>query len=153
MKLLGDFQTNVRRVFNEIDPSWEQYRGIVICGSHNPTNHEELIFEIKRAREAHTPFLGICYGHQLATIEYARNVLGIKDATSEEFGKGTFVVKKRSNIKVGWHEGETWWSNYETTLKWDRPPHFFTTPFHPEYQSYKGNPHPLLVDFLHYAKK
>ena len=34
-------------------------------------------------------------------IEYARNVLGIKDATSEEFGQGTFIVKKLPQLKVG----------------------------------------------------
>ena len=39
--------------------------------------------------------------------------MGIKNATSEEFGQGVFVVKKRPELKVGLHDGESWWSNYE----------------------------------------
>lgn len=53
---------------------------------------------IKEARINNIPFLGICYGMQLAVIEYARNVLGLKSATSSEFAKkGT----KKSDIIVG----------------------------------------------------
>jgi len=44
---------------------------------------------IKYARENKIPFLGICLGMQLSIIEYARNVLGIKDANSTEFDKNT----------------------------------------------------------------
>ena len=40
---------------------------------------------IKYARENKIPFLGICFGMQLCAIEFARNVLNIKDATSTEF--------------------------------------------------------------------
>lgn len=48
---------------------------------------------IKQARLQKIPCLGICYGMQMAVIEYARNVLGIEDATSSEFAKkGTFVI-------------------------------------------------------------
>lgn len=85
----------------------------------------------------------------MAAIEYARNVLGIKDATSEEFGEGTFIVKKRKDLNVGLHDGETYWNNYEVDLDdWEKPDNFFTCQFHPEYQSSKENPHPLLVKFL-----
>ncbi len=44
------------------------------------------IAAINYARENKIPYLGICFGMQVAVIEYARNVLGIKDATSSEFG-------------------------------------------------------------------
>ncbi len=37
------------------------------------------------AREKKIPYLGICLGSQIMAIEFARNVLGIKDASSEEF--------------------------------------------------------------------
>ena len=43
---------------------------------------------IKYARENNLPFLGICLGMQCAVIEYARNVVGIKDANSTEFDEG-----------------------------------------------------------------
>jgi CTP synthase len=43
-----------------------------------------MIEVTKWARERKVPFLGICLGMQVAVIEYARNKLGYKDATSEE---------------------------------------------------------------------
>ena len=43
------------------------------------------IGSIKFARENNIPFLGICFGMQLAVIEMARNILGIQDANSSEF--------------------------------------------------------------------
>ena len=157
MLLLSDFQTSVKRAFSEIDPQWPEYKGLVVCGSHSPENAKKIIQEIEIARVKGIPFLGICWGHQLAAIEYARNVLGIMDATSEEYGKGTFIVRKRPELKVGLHEGVSWWSNYEVDpefeAKWEKPEHFITVAFHPEYQSSKTNPHPILVQFLELCKK
>ena len=128
---------------------------MIVCGTHSP-RIEELDFilnKIQRARENKVPFLGICYGHQLAAIEYARNVLQIKDATSEELGHGTLVVKKRPKLKVGLHEGESYWNNYEVDLpKWEKSKWFFTTQAHPEYQNSIDKPHPFLVKFIEYAK-
>lgn len=159
MELYGDFQTSVIRAFNEIDLNWGRYPGLVICGSHNPLDSyaEPLIEKIKYVREGGVPFLGLCYGHQLACIEYARNVLGIRDATSEEFGvPGTCVVKKRGSLKVGEHDGESYWSNYDISLPsgvvWDKADNFITVPYHPEYESSIDNPHPLLVKFLKLCK-
>ena len=148
MRVFGDFKTTVRRALTEIDPNWESYRGLVVCGSHTPYDVEDAIEAIALARKDGTPALLICYGHQLGAIEYARNVLGIKDATSEEFGHGTFVVKKRDVMKVGLHGGESYWSNYKVAIEFDTPPHFVSVPYHPEYQSSKKTPHTMLVRFL-----
>ena len=155
MEVLGDFVTSVKKAFDEIDSKWESYGGLVICGTHAPRVEEveKMIQRIEQARKSGIPFLGICHGHQLAAIEYARNVLLIKDATSEEYGHGTFVVKKRSDLKVGLHEGESYWNNYEVVLEgWDKPKFFFTTQSHPEYQSSIDLPHPLLVNFLNLCR-
>lgn len=155
MEVLSDFTTSVKKAFDEIDPNWESYKGLIICGTHAPKMDEVefLLNKIKEARENKTPFLGICYGHQLCAIEYARNVLGIKDAVSEEWGiEGTKVVKKRGELKVGWHEGESYWNNYEVDIEVKNPEWFITTQSHPEYQSSIDKPHPLLVKFLSYAK-
>lgn len=155
MVILNTFHTTVEKALGEIDPRWREYDGLIICGTHTPTNIDQMLIFIREAREAGYPFLGICAGYQLAYIEYARNVLGIKDATSEEWDtEGTFVVKKRKELKVGLHEGETWWSNFEVDDKFlgPMPQNFFVVPFHPEYQSSKENPHPLLVDFIAYSK-
>ena len=48
-----------------------------------------MIETIKYARENKVPFLGICLGMQMAVVEFARNVLGLKDSNSEEFDVNT----------------------------------------------------------------
>ncbi len=154
MVVLNDFQTSISKALGEIDPKWRDYDGLIVCGTHTPLNVESMIDAIKVARETNTPFLGICFGHQLAWIEYCRNVLNIEGATSEEFGIGPFVVKKRPELKVGLHEGETWWSNYECTSdNWEKSDNFISVPFHPEYQSSKEKPHPLLISFIEKCKQ
>jgi len=110
------------------------------------------IKKIKEARETGKPFLGLCFGHQLAAIEWAR-ANGTPDATSEEFGEeGTFVVTKLPKLNVGLKDGESYWNNYEVAIDWEKPANFFTTQSHPEYQSSKDNPHPLLKQFIETCK-
>ena len=152
MEIHGDFTTSVSRALSEIEPNWRRYTGLIICGTHEPKDVKGLLKFIKWARTNNIPYLGICHGYQLAAIEYAKNVLKIKDATSEEFGEGTYVVKKRKKKKVGLHDGESYWSDYEVVIDWKPAELFFVTPSHPEYQSMIGKPHPLLVEFLEYAK-
>ena len=158
MEILGDYVTSVKRAFEEIDPNYNDYDALVICGSHNPQNTEELIDKIKEARETGRPFYGECFGHQLCAIEYARNKLGIVDATSEEWGQGTFVVKKiPEGLNVGLKGGQSYWNNYkvieEVSDKWARPKNFFTAQYHASYQSSLGNFHPLIEEFINYSKK
>lgn len=154
MIILNDFQTTVFKALSEIDKNYLNYEALVICGTHNQKNVDKMVENIRIAREEGIPALLICAGHQLGAIEYARNVLGIKDATSEEFGEeGTFVVKKRPELKVGMHEGESWWSNYDVAIDYKIPDHFISVPFHPEYQSSKEKPHPLLVKFINNCKE
>jgi len=63
--------------------------GVLVAGGFGQRGVEGKIKAIQYARENKIPFLGICLGMQLAMVEYARNVLGIKDATSVEFDKNT----------------------------------------------------------------
>lgn len=63
--------------------------GILVAGGFGERGVEGKIEAIKYAREEKIPFLGICLGMQLAMVEYSRNVLGLKDATSVEFDKET----------------------------------------------------------------
>jgi len=59
--------------------------GILVAGGFGERGIEGKIEAIKYAREEKIPFLGICLGMQLAMVEFARNVLGLEDATSIEF--------------------------------------------------------------------
>jgi len=63
----------------------ESVDGILVAGGFGHRGVEGKIEAIKYAREQKIPYLGICLGMQLALIEFARNVAGIKEATSIEF--------------------------------------------------------------------
>jgi CTP synthase len=59
--------------------------GILVPGGFGERGSEGKIAAIRWARESGRPFFGICLGMQLAVIEYARHVLGLRDAESREF--------------------------------------------------------------------
>jgi CTP synthase len=67
--------------------------GILVPGGFGSRGVEGKIAAIKYAREKQIPFFGICYGMQLAAIEFARNVCGIKDATSREWSEEKKLTK------------------------------------------------------------
>lgn len=67
----------------------KKYDGIVVPGGFGNRGIEGKIETIKYARENKVPFLGICLGMQMAVVEFARNVLHIKDANSAEFDAKT----------------------------------------------------------------
>ena len=67
----------------------KEYQGIIVPGGFGNRGIEGKIEAIKYARENKVPFLGICLGMQMAVVEFARNVLNIKDANSAEFDKET----------------------------------------------------------------
>jgi CTP synthase len=62
----------------------KDFDGIFVPYGFGPRGTEGKIMAIKFARENGIPFLGICYGFQLAVIEFARHVCGLKDANSTE---------------------------------------------------------------------
>ena len=59
--------------------------GIIVPGGFGSRGIEGMITAAKYAREKSIPYLGLCLGMQIAVIEYARDVAGIKDANSGEF--------------------------------------------------------------------
>jgi len=63
--------------------------GILVAGGFGERGVEGKIQSIQYAREEKIPFLGICLGMQLSMIEFARNVLGLKEANSVEFDEST----------------------------------------------------------------
>lgn len=64
-------------------------QAVVVPGGFGIRGIEGKLNVIRYARENNLPFLGLCLGMQCAVIEYARNVLGLKDANSTEFDENT----------------------------------------------------------------
>lgn len=75
-------EENARELLSDVD-------GILVPGGFGDRGIEGKITTIKYARENKVPFLGICLGMQLASVEFARNVLGHKDANSAEINPET----------------------------------------------------------------
>ena len=71
----------------EIKDKLKNISGILIPGGFGKRGTSGKIEAIRYARVNNIPFLGICYGMQMAIIEFARNKLKIKNATSSEFDK------------------------------------------------------------------
>ena len=76
---------NDETLFEEI----KKADGIIVPGGFGLRGTEGKMMAIKYARENKVPYLGLCLGMQLALIEFARNVLGHKDANSTEFNENT----------------------------------------------------------------
>lgn len=73
---------NVAELLGDVD-------GILVPGGFGDRGIDGKIHAIQYAREQKVPFLGICLGMQLASIEFARNVLGYKNAHSSEIDPNT----------------------------------------------------------------
>jgi CTP synthase len=70
-----------------------KYDGIIVPGGFGSRGIEGILMAIKYARENKIPYFGLCYGMQLLVIEYARNVLGLKDANTREVNpKSSHIV-------------------------------------------------------------
>ena len=74
--------TNYKEELADVD-------GILVPGGFGDRGVEGKILAIQYARENNVPYLGICLGMQLATVEFARNVVGLQDAHSAELNPNT----------------------------------------------------------------
>ncbi|MCE9585324.1 CTP synthase [Candidatus Nomurabacteria bacterium] len=72
----------------------KKYNGVVIPGGFGARGVEGQLKVIQYVRENKIPYFGLCYGMQMLVIEYARNVLGLKDANTRE------VNPKSKNIII-----------------------------------------------------
>lgn len=67
----------------------KNYQGIIVPGGFGSRDVEGKIAAIKYCRENKIPYLGLCYGMQLACVEYARNILQLKNANTAEIDPDT----------------------------------------------------------------
>lgn len=68
-----------------LDETFKGVQCLIVPGGFGERGTEGKMVAIRYAREHRMPFLGICLGMQLASIEFARNICGLKDAQSQEF--------------------------------------------------------------------
>jgi len=74
---------------DDLENRFEKSDGILVPGGFGIRGVEGMIRAIQFARENNIPYLGICLGMQTASIEFVRNVAGIKNAHSTEFNRST----------------------------------------------------------------
>ncbi len=79
-----DFETGKLKI-----EALSAYDGIIVPGGFGASGIEGVIETIRFARENKIPYFGLCYGMQLAVIEFARNVVGLKGANTTEIDSKT----------------------------------------------------------------
>ncbi len=84
-------------------PFLEHVHGILVPGGFGKRGSEGKIRAARFARERHVPYLGICFGMQMAVIEAARNLAGISNADSTEFGPSEEPIV---GLLTEWVQGE-----------------------------------------------
>jgi CTP synthase len=115
------------------------FDGLLVPGGFGSRGSEGKIKAIEYARTHNIPFLGICFGFQLAVVEYARS-LGLVDAASSELNPNSKnyvidlmpeqdrVLEKGGTMRLGAHEisidnGTMAHSLYQKTKAWERHRH------------------------------
>ncbi len=104
-----EYETNPRKI-----EELKDFDGVIVPGGFGESGIEGVIKTIEYVRKNKIPYLGLCYGMQLAVIEYCRNVLGWKDAHTAEINpKASKVVidimpEQKKNLETG---------NYGATMR------------------------------------
>lgn len=113
-----DFEKDPKQI-----SSLKNFDGVIVPGGFGQTGIEGIIQTIKFTRENKIPYFGLCYGMQLMVIEYARNVLGLKDANTAEINpKAKDVVidimpDQKQKLKEGNYGGSMRLGAYKAKLK------------------------------------
>jgi len=136
-----DLEEEVKKKGKEIlEEYFADISGIIVPGGFGVRGIEGKIFACEYARENNLPFLGLCVGLQCAVIEFARNVLLLKDAHSQEFDPNTKnpvihllesqrgIKKKGGTMRLGAYpcllkEGTIAYYAYQTKRVYERHRH------------------------------
>ena len=116
----GDFEgkdktTNLKKL--------DQFDGVIVPGGFGSRGIAGKLEAIRYVRENKIPYLGLCYGMQLAVIEFANTVAGIKGATSKELDDTakhqviTIMESQKDKLKNGNYGGSMRLGAYEAKLK------------------------------------
>ncbi|HEX7456462.1 MAG TPA: CTP synthase [Candidatus Nanoarchaeia archaeon] len=95
-----------------IEKTFKSIDGVVVPGGFGGRGINGILETIKFAREAQVPYLGLCYGMQLATVEFARNVAGLSKAHTTEIDPKTpnpviHIMPEQEKLLVGREYGGT----------------------------------------------
>ncbi len=95
-----------------IEESLKHMNGIVVPGGFGGRGIDGILNTIKYARESKKPYFGLCYGMQLATVEFARNVAGLPKAHTTEIDPKTpnpviHIMPKQEKLLIGREYGGT----------------------------------------------
>ncbi len=113
-----DFETGKQKV-----SMLEQFDAVLVPGGFGESGVEGIIKAIKYVRENNIPYFGICYGMQLAVIEYARNILKLKGAHTAEIDRKTkypvidVIPEQKELIKSGKYGGTMRLGAYKALIK------------------------------------
>lgn len=119
-----DFEDKNGKLLSNADfKSLDKYDGIIVPGGFGESGIEGKLAVIRYARENKIPYFGLCYGMQLMTIEYARNVLGLNDANTAEINpKAEHLIidimpDQKKKLEDGNYGGSMRLGQYEAILK------------------------------------
>lgn len=166
MKILipqNSLTTTLYKALDELDSKWLSYKGLLIPGSWPGQDDEAFIKSaipaIKKAKEDKLPFLGICLGMQALGMMEGAGLIKMQKPR-----QGIYKVNGwwGESYESHWHRFRIWgefpeYEVYETndiieTMRLRGHPFFVGTQWHPEYQSSKKRPHPILKEFILHAK-
>jgi CTP synthase len=114
-----DIEKNGAKVLAQLSA----FDGILVPGGFGESGIEGKIKAIQYAREKKIPYFGLCYGMQLMVIEYARNVLKIKDANTTEIDKKTtnpivdVMLEQKKHLAANKYGGTMRLGSYLARLK------------------------------------
>jgi CTP synthase len=97
--------------------------GVIVPGGFGSRGIEGKILTAQYCRENKIPYFGLCYGMQIATIEFARNVVGLKNANTEEINPKTpypvihIMEEQKEKVKNENYGGSMRLGAYDCTLK------------------------------------
>jgi CTP synthase len=110
----------------EKDPSrlegLQGYDGIIVPGGFGTRGVEGKILVAEYARKNKIPYFGLCYGMQMMVIEYARNILGLKDANTREVNPSSknividVMESQKENLKNNLYGGSMRLGVYKAVL-------------------------------------
>jgi len=101
----------------------KKYDGIIVPGGFGKRGVEGKIAVVEFARKNKIPYFGLCYGMQMMVIEYARNVLGLKDANTREVNPSSknividVMESQKENLEKHHYGGSMRLGGYEAVLK------------------------------------